>query len=180
VFVEKSRQEHQTKRRYIMKKFVLATLAAALFMGIGIQNASAANSLTQGTFGLNVEVNSTPMISGKYMLANDLAILAGFGLGIRGADDKGTDILIGVGAHKYLKVADFAPFVGGRIGYASTKDSNVKSFIIQAEGGAEAFLTKQLSLEGKVALGYTHTDSGGAKASMFGTSTAGVSLNYYF
>lgn len=165
-----------------MKKFVLVTLAAALFLGIGIQNASAANSLHQGAFGLNVEVNSTPMISGKYMLANDLAILAGLGLSVHGVggDDKGTDILIGVGAHKYLKVADFAPFIGGRIGFGSTNDSNTKSFILQGEAGAEAFLLKQLSLEGTVAFGYTYSKTNGNKSGMLGTSTAGVSLNYYF
>jgi hypothetical protein len=165
-----------------MKKFVLVALAAALFMGIGIQNASAANSLAQGAFGLNVEVNSAPMISGKYMIANDLAILGGFGLGLHGVggDDKGTDIMIGVGAHKYLKVADFAPFIGGRIGYASTNDSNTKSFILAGEAGAEAFLMRQLSIEGKVALGYINSKTGGAKTGVLGTTTSGISLNYYF
>jgi hypothetical protein len=166
-----------------MKKFVLVALAAALFMGIGIQNASAENSLKKGAISLNTEVNSNPVISVKYLLENDLALLVGFGLGINGQDAKGTDIYIGAGVHKYLKVADFSPFYGGRLGYASTQDSKSKSLIIRAEGGAEVFLQKHLSAEGMVSFGYSSTDAkdaGGAKTSLIGTSSAGLSLNYYF
>lgn len=163
-----------------MKKVMLAALAAVLLIGTGVQNASADNSLKHGAVGVNVEVNSVPMISAKYMLQPDLAILAGFGLAIATGDAKGTDILIGAGAHKYLKVADVAPFIGARLGYASTNDSAVKTFIIQGEAGAEIFLQKQLSLEGVVSLGYTSTKSGGASNGKIGTTTSGVSLNYYF
>jgi len=139
----------------MMKKIVLVVLAAALFMGIGIQNASAAAkkvqssastsgssedySIKKGTFGFGVDTSTDMFIHGKYFVMNDLAIVAGFGLGIKGADDKGTDVAIGGGARKYFKAGDLAPFVGGFLTYASTKDSNVKDLGIFAEGGAEYF-----------------------------------------
>jgi hypothetical protein len=39
---------------------------------------------------------------------------------------------------------------------------------------------RQLSIEGTVALEYTYSKVGGAKRGVLGTTTPGVSLNYYF
>ena len=169
-----------------MKKFVLVVLAAALFLGIGIQNASAENGLKQGTFALGVDTNPDMVIHGKYLLANDLAITAGIGLGIKGGDANGTDIAIEAGLRKYLKVADFAPFVGGVISFASTNDSNTTDFALYAEGGAEYFLSKHFSFEGAVRFGYQSNEVENPatntkfKDSTFGTSRATIGANFYF
>lgn len=159
----------------------MVVLAAALFLGIGIKNASANNGLKTGTFALGVDTSADMMIHGKYLLANDLAILGGFGLGIKGGDAKGTDIGLEAGVRKYLKVADFAPFIGGVISFASTKDSNNKDFALYAEGGAEYFLSKNFSFEGAVRIGYTSNDvKNVGKETTFGTQRAAIGANFYF
>ncbi len=91
-----------------------------------------------------------------------------------------TASILFIGARKYLHVADFAPFVGGRLSYAKTQDSTVKSTSITAEGGAEYFLAKQFSFEGRVGLGYESDETGPVKNTRFGTRTFGVSFNFYF
>lgn len=181
-----------------MKKFVLVVLAAALFLGIGIKNASADNSLKQGALSLGVAVaapvsnsvtasiSAVPVLQGKYMLANDLGLLAGLGFGAKGGDLEGTDLELLVGARKYLKVASVAPFVGAKLAYDSRDDGTTEvSFVtVAVELGAEAFLLKQFSVEGNVGFGYLtgNTKTGGVKkdGSNFGTTSAGVSVNYYF
>ena len=173
-----------------MKKFVLVVLAAAFFLGIGIQNASADNGLKQGTFGLGVDTasisfngtkNSNMIIHGKYLLANDLALTGGLGLVVHGADDNGTDIGIEVGVRKYLKVADFAPFVGGVLAYTSSNDSNMTDFALYAEGGAEYFLSRHFSFEGAIQFGYASNEiDHGHKGSVFGTNRAVLGANFYF
>lgn len=164
-----------------MKKFVLVVLAAALFLGIGIQNASADNGLKQGTFALGVDTSPDMIIHGKYFLANDLAITGGIGLGIKGGDADGTDIAIEAGVRKYLKVADFAPFIGGVLSFVNTNDSNTTDFALYAEGGAEYFLSKNFSFEGSVRFGYESTDTdNGPEVSNFGTGRAAVGANFYF
>jgi len=120
-----------------------------------------------------------------------MAILGGFGLRIAGGDAKGTDIGFIAGVRKYLKTDDFAPFVGGRFDYTSTNDSNTKNMGIVAEAGAEYFLAKQFSLEGRVGFGYTSQEvkttstafpftSTTTKATYIGTGTAAISANFYF
>ncbi len=164
-----------------MKKFVLVVLAAAMFVGIGIQDASAENGLKKGTFALGVDTSPNMIIHGKYLLASDLALTAGLGLGIKGGDAKGTDIAIEVGVRKYLMVADFAPFVGGVLSYASTKDSNLTDFALYAEGGAEYFLSKHFSFEGSVRFGYNSIKvKNGFNDTTFGTGRAAVGANFYF
>ncbi len=172
-----------------MKKIVMVVMAAALLMGIGIQNASADNGLKQGTFGFGVDTSTDLFIHGKYLVLNDLAILGGFGLGIKGSDDKGTDVAIGAGVRKYLKVADFAPFVGGFITYASNQDANVKDLQVAAEAGAEYFLSKHFSFEGAVQVGFKSNevksiDNAGlsftTKRTDFGTTRSAIGFNFYF
>ena len=60
-----------------MKKIALVGVALALVAG----SASAANSLVAGQLSLGVEVGAatTPLISGRYFIAKDLAIVGGLG-----------------------------------------------------------------------------------------------------
>ncbi len=166
-----------------MKK--IASVVAILALAISASGAYAANSLSKGTFGLNVGTDPGFIVNGKYFIQSDMAILGGFGLGIAGGDAKGTDIGLIVGGRKYLHVADFAPFVGGRLTYSSVLDSTIKSTGLIAEAGAEYFLAKQFSFEGRVGFGYTSTDVdnpilGKSKTSNIGTTTFGISFNFYF
>ena len=83
-----------------MKKLAVVVLTLVLAAAIWPGNASAANSLKQGTLGFNVDVNNNAfglnsdvdnnfVLTGKFFIQNDLAVLAGFGIGIRGADADG-------------------------------------------------------------------------------------------
>ena len=99
-------------RRAKMKRFIVVVAVLAMVMGIEIASASAANSLQQGTIGFNVDAlnsNDSFVISGKYFVLKDIAVLAGFDFSAKGGDANGTDLGIGVGARKYLKIDGFAP-----------------------------------------------------------------------
>lgn len=140
-----------------MKKVVLANAALVLAMATGSVLA-AGNSLNKGSMGLNVPVTGNDfVVEGKYLIDNNTAILGGFGLAISGGDASGTDVGLMGGVRKYFTMGEFAPFVGGRVDYRSTKDSTVSVFGIGAEAGAEYFVGKQFSVEGRVGLGYTST-----------------------
>jgi len=167
-----------------MKK--IASVIATLALAISASGVYAANSLSKGTMGLNIgtgtgQEDSGFVINGKYFIQSDMAILGGFGFGALSGDTaKGTEVGLIIGARKYLRVADFAPFVGGRLSYSSTEDSTVKLMQLIAEGGAEYFLAKNFSFDGRVGFGYESQDLGGAKDSRFGTRTFGISFNFYF
>ena len=178
-----------------MKRFLIVVVALAMVMCIGIASASAANSLKEGTIGFNVDAlnsNDSFVISGKYFVLKDVAVLAGFGFGVKGGDANGTDLGIGIGARKYLKIDDFAPFVGGSFFYSNTKDGDQKNMSIMAEFGAEYFLHKQFSVEGSVGFGYTSSETesttgtgAGAVTTNFkdttiGTQRVALSFNFYF
>ncbi len=170
-----------------MNKLIIIVLALVMAIGFGAGSASAANSIRQGALGFNVDVNDDFVLTGKYFITRDMAVLASFGLGVRGGDASGTDIGIGGGVRKYLEVDDFAPFVGGTIFYSSTQDGDQKSFSLMGEFGAEYFLYKQFSIEGKVGFGYSSEEtttpgpaSTTVKTTDFGTERAGISFNYYF
>jgi len=173
-------------RRSIMKNILIVVVVMAMVMGIGVGSASAANSLQQGTIGFNINAvnnNDNFVITGKYFVLKDLAVLAGFGFGAKGGDASGTDFGIGAGLRKYLKTDDFAPFVGGSLFYSTTKDGNQKDFSIIAEFGAEYFLHKQFSVEGSIGFGYTSsdtTDGTNYKETTIGTQKAAISFNFYF
>jgi hypothetical protein len=174
-----------------MKKIALVGATLALVMAAG--TASAANSMSVGTLGLNVPVITstpdvtvvpTPLISGKYFFAKEMAILGGVGFNSGGPS--GTTVttfsVLG-GVRKYLNTNDFAPFVDGVLEYTSasgTPSSSKMSLV--AEAGAEYFLAKQFSVEGKAGFGYLSNDPGapGVKTSYFGTTTANLSVNFYF
>jgi hypothetical protein len=169
-----------------MKKVVIVVVVMVMVMGIGIGSASAANSLQQGTIGFNINaVNSDNdfVITGKYFILKDLAVLAGLGFGIKGGDAEGTDFGIGAGIRKYLKTEDFAPFVGGSIFYSTTRDGDQEDLSLMVDFGAEYFLHKQFSVEGSIGVGYTSsetTDGQSYKETTFGTQKAILSFNFYF
>ncbi|MBI3480393.1 MAG: DUF3575 domain-containing protein [Nitrosomonadales bacterium] len=174
-----------------MKKIILAGTALTLAMAAG----SAAAAPAAGTFGLNVDLNSDFKVTGKYFVAKDMAVLGGLGLSIRdngsAANSKSTDIGFMFGARKYLKTDDFAPFIGGRLTYSTTRDvptggTEYTDFGIGFETGAEYFLGKQFSLEGKVGFGYASHEfktvgaATSTKMTALGSSTAALSANFYF
>lgn len=173
-----------------MKKIALAVATLGLVMMTG--SSFAANSLNAGTFGLNIPLITTtattntniqsPLISGKYFLAKDMAVLGGVGFSSGGASGaSSTTFALMGGMRKYLKVDDFAPFIGGFLGYETTSSNPSSSATtLTAEGGAEYFLAKQFSIEGKVGLGFRSVKRAAVKSTFFGTSTATLSVNYYF
>ena len=173
-----------------MKKIALVGATLALVLATG--SAFAANSLNTGAKGFNVNTEDNFIINGKYFISKDTAVLGGLGLRIAGGDASGTDLGLLAGMRKYMKTDDFAPFVGGRFEYTTTNDSTTTSLGISAEAGAEYFLAKQFSLEGRVGFGYfsdevettTITGFGSftskAKTTYIGTGTASLSANFYF
>jgi hypothetical protein len=177
-----------------MKKFLIVAVVLCLAMGAGIGSASAAgNSLKAGSFGFNVGFGNSVFgdtgivtISGKYFVANDMAILAGIGLQGSSGDLDANYFEIDAGVRKYLKVDDFAPFVDGKLSYVTEKfdDQGIDrdAFDISARFGAEYFLHKQFSIEASVGLGISHVNDNRTDQdyTSFGTRTIGVSANFYF
>ena len=172
-----------------MKKYTLA--GAIMFLTMSAGSVLAENSLHVGAMGLNLSTQDSFLINGKYFIEKDTAILGGFGLGIAGGDAKGTDIGFLVGMRKYLKTSDFAPFIGGRFQYATTQDSTLTDLVIVAEAGAEYFVAKQFSIEGRVEFGYRSTEfeipslnpfvpTINIKETNIGTNSATLSANFYF
>ncbi len=168
-----------------MKKIVLASAALVLAMATGSVLA-AANSLNKGSMGLSIPVTGSDfVVEGKYLIDNNMAVLGGFGLAIAGGDAQGTDVGLMGGVRKYFTMGEFAPFVGGRVDYKSTQDSTVSEFGIGAEAGAEYFVGKQFSVEGRVGLGYTSTSidvtpTTTIDISNIGTTSFAFSANFYF
>ncbi len=175
-----------------MMKKILAGTALALVAMSG--SAMAANSLYAGAMGLNVpiternfNVNSTPaidpLVSGKYMIGKDMAVLMGFGFMTGGpSNNSTTTFALEGGVRKYLKSDDFAPFVSGLLQYSNsnTSPNSTTGTSLVGEFGAEYFFAKQFSVEGKARFGYTAVETGGTKYSYFGTTTVGLGANFYF
>ena len=185
-----------------MNKISLA--GAALVLATAAGNASAANSLNTGAMGLNAGFTNAAsisgsggapadfMINGRYFIGKDMAVMAGVGLSINDsgapANSKSTDVGFMAGIRKYIKTDDFAPFVGGKFQYLSTRQgtNDVTDFSFGVEAGAEYFLAKQFSLEGSVGFGYASSESkpaaGGTttKATALGSRSYNVGANFYF
>jgi hypothetical protein len=117
------------------------------------------------------------VITGRYCIEADFALLAGLGLGIKSGDADGIDIGILMGPKKYLRVADVAPFAGGRSGYSSMLDGKLKRLL---GFGAEYFLGRQCSVEGSIGIGNTSVEVYNFKETTFGTHRAIVGFNFYF
>jgi hypothetical protein len=177
-----------------MKKLLVIVAVIIAVMGLGIGSASAAdNSLKAGTFGFNVGFGDSAlgepgvvMISGKYFIQNDIALIAGFGAQASSGDVSSDFFGISFGVRKYLKLSDFAPFVGGKLSFEKTKNDingiDRKVFDVSAVLGAEYFLHKQFSIEGSVGLGFGSVDNRAPNTdyTYVGTRTVGVSANFYF
>ena len=182
-----------------MKNLTLLGTAFAMAMMAG--NAAAESGPAAGKFGINIgftqpsAISGTPanfLINGKYFITKDMAVLAGVGLVIvdsgAAANSKSTSLGFQGGIRKYLKSDDFAPFVGGKLQYLSTRQgaNDVTDFALMAEGGAEYYFSKQFSVEGSIGLGYASSESkpvaGGAstKSTALGSTTFNVSANFYF
>ncbi len=180
-----------------MKKMVLAGTTLLLAMAAGSASAAGKEAApSAGEFGLSVLVGTatTPedfVLGGRYLLAKDMAILAGVGMQFvdNGAptNNKSSNLGFSGGFRKYLKTDELAPFVGARIQYTATKPAGVdtSTFALYAEGGAEYFMSKNFSFEGSVYIGYASQDTtppGGTstKATIFGTSRGNLGVNFYF
>lgn len=180
-----------------MKKIALAGTVLALTLSTG----SVFAGPTAGSIGMNVDlVNSTTplgtptnfLIKGKYLIKQDMAILAGVGMQMvdSGAATNATSTNLGLmgGIRKYMKTDDFAPFFGGKLQYLSTRQggNDVTDLALMAEIGAEYFFARQFSVEGSVGAGYASQKlepvGGGASttATAIGTATYSVSANFYF
>lgn len=178
----------------------MAVAGAALAMTLAAGSVCAAGLPQAGTFGVNVAVGTAGgvannpdelLITGKYLFARDMAVLAGVGLQFvdtgAATNNKSTDIGLMGGFRKYLSTEDLAPFVGGQLHYVSTKPggTDVTTFMLYGEAGVEYFLSKQFSVEGSVFVGYASQETKPAvgastKATVFGTSKANLSVNFYF
>jgi hypothetical protein len=176
-----------------MKKVLLISLLSALTAGAASAAEPGAKP-TAGAMGLTVSTafdNTTPyrddlILNGKYLISNDSAVLAGFGLRIAGGDAKGTDLGFMIGFRKYMRSDALSPFVGGRFQYQNAQDSTLTGMAFIAEGGAEYFLSKQFSVEGRVGFGYISSDSkatagaAASKVTLIGTTGFTLNANFYF
>ena len=179
-----------------MKKFLFVSIVAGMVMVLGIGSAFAAGtgtSLKAGTFGFNVGFGDSSlgntgviMISGKYFLENDVALIAGVGFQASSGDLDANYFGISAGVRKYLRIDEFAPFVEGRFSYVTeTIDINGidrDTFDVSALFGAEYFLNRQFSIEGSVGLGFgsVNDNISNNDYTYFGSRTVGVSANFYF
>jgi len=179
-----------------MKKMAIAAMVAVLIMGLGIGSASAASSsssLQAGSLGFNVGfgdsalgANGVVNVSGRYFIMNDMAIQAGVGLQTSSGDLDADYFSTSVGARKYFRTDDFAPFVEGKFSYVKEKVSAkfVDTTTIDFSGnfGAEYFLHRQFSIEGSVGVGFGTVKENATSQdyTYFGTHTVGISANFYF
>lgn len=178
-----------------MKKTVLAAIVFASLIGIGTGSAFAAgNDLNKGSKSLGFGIvgapfnTNTTQITGAYFLEKDLSVIGGFGLQLRSGDAKGTEFDVMAGLRKYLKVDDFAPFVQGAVGYASStvdKGTDTSTFFAAGAFGAEYFLAKHFSIEGSAGISLasqTDKPTGGSSqtTTAFGTQNYGLFANFYF
>lgn len=179
----------------IKKIFVLLAVMTVALAG----TAFAANSLNNGAMAISVGmgdsvfghagiplvpsvVNNVVDISGRLFVAKDMAIYGGFGLQSDSGDADGLYLGLTVGGRKYLKTADFSPFIAGEFSYIAVDCGPVDVSVIDLAGlfGAEYFVGPQFSLEGAVGIGLGQADDGTTKDTYFGTRTVGVRANFYF
>ena len=175
-----------------MRKLIVVALSVVIIMGIGIGNTSAQTSTMDRQIGISVGLgnsvfgdtdNSIIDITGRYRIAYDISLLAGFGFETHSGDADGSYFSISIGARKYLSTNDFAPFIDGKLSYVTQDvDGDTDIIDLTVGFGAEYFLHKQFSVEGSIGIGFgveddndTHDDD-----IYFGTRTIGVRANFYF
>jgi hypothetical protein len=185
-----------------MKKIAFIMILAAMFAelsnGSALAGPEGASSLKAGAIGFNVGVGDSVFgdtgvvtISGKYLILNDLAIMAGIGLQSSSGDLDANYYSMAAGVRKYFKTDDFAPFIEGRFTYVNEKyqlpgnSVDQTAFDFAAAFGAEYFLHRSFSIEGAVGLGFgtatiKNTGIPNQDYTYFGTRTMGLSANFYF
>ena len=188
-------------------KRVSVIVAAILFVAVFSGSAFAANSLQQGSTAISVGmgdsvfshtlapqtpgyVNNIVEISGRYFVAQDVAVYGGVGLQMNSGDFDGTYLSFTGGVRKYLSTTnDFATFVAGQLGYASVDGklngaTFVDESVVDLAGlfGAEYFFAKNFSLEGAVGVsaGQVNDSHNNADTTYLGTRTVGIHANFYF
>ncbi len=173
-----------------MKKLIIVAGIFLLIASMAIPAMAADNSLKQNTFGLSIGFNNGTLhdaatISGRYFLMDTMAVTADFGFESQSGDRSGDFFAIAVGIRKYLKKADFAPFVGASIRYENDRISTRKDMIgLFGDFGAEYFFSKEFSVEGAVGIGISQVEDKTVNPSqdytVFGTTVSGVRANFYF
>jgi len=166
-------------------------------VGMSLLTAAAAmadNSLQAGAKALSFGVsNSDILLSGRYFLQPDLAVLVGAGFSHASNNDTTSDYGLTAGVRKYIKTTDLAPFVGGVMSYrrndiivpngrGGTDVESEKTFSIEGVGGLEYFVAKQVSVEAQVGIGLSsihNVDGTGDDQTQFGTFSSGVTVNFY-
>jgi hypothetical protein len=175
-----------------MRRLVTVALSIVIVIGIGVGSALAQNSLMADKIGISVGLgnsvfgdtnNSVIDITGKYMIAADMALLGGFGFETHGGDADGSYLGLTLGVRKYLNTDDFSLFIDGKLSYVNQDvDGDTDTIDISAGFGAEYFLHKQFSVEGSVGIGFGLEDNNDTDEddTYFGTRTIGVRANFYF
>ena len=177
-----------------MRKLIIVALSIVLIMGVGIGSASAQqNSLKEGVIGISVGLgnstfgdtyNSVIDVTGKYLISNDMALLAGIGFETHSGDVDGSYFGFTFGVRKYLDTDDFVPFIEGKLSYITedvgTEDTDIID--ISVGFGAEYFMHKQFSVEASVGIGFGVVDNNTTNQDdvYLGTRTVGVKANFYF
>ncbi len=177
-----------------MKKLLIVAVTLVMVMGLA-GGAFAAGSFSKGNTAFSVGFGDSilgqtgvAMITGKYFIDRDMAVLAGFGLQTSSGDYDSNFFGFNIGARKYLKTDDLATFLQGMLSYEKVKVTapgftavNEKVIDISGGFGAEYFFSRQFSVEGSVGIGIGMVDeANNTDYSYIGTRTAGVSANFYF
>lgn len=175
-----------------MKKLIVIATAVAVMAGFGVGSASAATSLNKGSMGINLgfdterEVINEILISGRYFIADEWALLAGAGIQGSSGDLDADYFSLLAGMRKYFTTREFAPFVDATLRYKDQKidqlNVDTDQFDLTAGLGAEYFLSQKFSFEGSVGLvlGAAEDNTTGLDNTFFGTRSFGVSANLYF
>lgn len=177
-----------------MKKLVIVTVTLLMIMGLA-GGAFAAGNFSKGNTAISVGFGDSifgetgaVMITGKYFIERDMALLAGFGFQTTSGDYDSNFFGFSVGVRKYLKTDDLATFAQGKLSYERLKQNlpgfdalDEKAIDISAGFGAEYFFSKQFSVEGSIGIGFGTVDEpNDTDYTYIGTRTVGVNANFYF
>ena len=173
-----------------MKRLLIVAGMFILMAAVIAPAMAADNSLKENTFGLSIGFNNGTLhdaatISGRYFLMDTMAVNVDFGFESQSGDRSGDFFALAVGIRKYLKKADFAPFVGASIRYENDRISTRKDMIgLFGDFGAEYFFAKEFSVEGAIGIGISQVEDKTVNPSqdytVFGTTVSGVRANFYF
>lgn len=175
-----------------MRRLVTVALSIVIVMGVGVGSALAQTSLMANKMGISVGLGNSVFgdtndsiidITGKYMIAADMALLAGFGFETHGGDADGSYFGLTIGVRKYLNTDDFSLFIDGKLSYVNQDvDGDTDTIDVSAGFGAEYFLHEQFSVEASVGIGFGVEDNNDTHDDdvYFGTRTIGVKASFYF